>query len=462
MSFRTFTDKDWQNTPEGVRNAFENLEQYALDLKKKYEKSQEHLNKNSRNSSLPPSSDKPFKKNTKDKKPAATDQKRRPGAKKGHEGHRQKLLESAKAIDIFPTQCTCGNCSFPETKPFYTHQEIELPKIKMDVKHFVLHKGVCPSCGMMNKGVVPQEHRTGFGPRLSAFIGELAGGHGNSRTSIQDLCSSVFDFHLSLGAIQKIIDRVSVAIHPHYEEIGNVVRTSESAYVDETSYPQSGDLAWLWVMATSFASLFMIHSNRSKEAFLELILDWQGILISDGYGVYKKWANARQTCLAHLIRTAQGLSENANPEIAKCGKWAKAELQRLCKMANSPPSLGEWSAFYARFIRLTTLYCDRKDAAGQFARRLQREMENLWVFLHHEGVAPTNNHAERMLRFAVLWRKRSQGTRSDKGERWVERVLSLRQTCRLQKRSTYDVLVDAVRAYFKEQSPDLSWISSLQ
>lgn len=462
MSFRNFTDKDWQNTPEGVRNAFENLEQYALDLKKKYEKSRERLNKNSRNSSLPPSSDKPFNKNSKDKKTAGTDQKRRPGAKKGHEGHRQKFLEPTKTIDIFPTRCTCGNCSFPEAKPFYTHQEIELPEIKMDVKHFVLHKGVCPNCGMMNKGVVPREHGTGFGPKLSGFIGELAGGHGNSRTSIQDLCSSVFDFHLSLGAIQKIIDRVSVAIQPHYEEIGTVVRSSESAYIDETSYPQSGDLAWLWVMATSFASLFMIHSNRSKEAFLELILDWQGILISDGYGVYKKWANARQTCLAHLIRTARGLSENANPEIAKCGKWAKAELQRLCKMANAPPSLGEWNAFYARFIRLTTLYCDRKDAAGQFARRLQREMENLWVFLHHEGVAPTNNHAERMLRFAVLWRKRSQGTRSVKGERWVERVLSLRQTCRLHKRSTYDVLVDAVSAYFKEQSPDLSWISSLQ
>jgi transposase len=86
-------------------------------------------------------------------------------------------------------------------------------------------------------------------------------------------------------------------------------------------------------------------------------------------------------------------------------------------------------------------------------------MENLWVFLNQEGVVPTNNHAERMLRFGVLWRKRSQGTASFKGQRWVERLLSLRQTCRLQGKKIFPVIVDAMRAYFKEQKPDLDWIS---
>jgi len=65
---------------------------------------------------------------------------------------------------------------------------------------------------------------------------------------------------------------------------------------------------------------------------------------------------------------------------------------------------------------------------------------------------------QRMIRFAVLWRKRSYGTKSDKGNRWVERILSLRQTCRLQGKSTFDVLVDAISCYFKEQEPDLEWI----
>jgi transposase len=86
-------------------------------------------------------------------------------------------------------------------------------------------------------------------------------------------------------------------------------------------------------------------------------------------------------------------------------------------------------------------------------------MDNLWPFLAEEGVAPTHNHAERMLGFAVLWRKRSYGTRSEKGNRWVERILSVRQTSRIRSKKTYPVLVDAVNAYFKEQTPDLAWIS---
>jgi transposase len=127
-------------------------------------------------------------------------------------------------------------------------------------------------------------------------------------------------------------------------------------------------------------------------------------------------------------------------------------------MARAQPTVGEWRAFNARLIRLITLTRDRQDEAGRFARRLHKEIDCLWVFLMAEGVSPTNNHAERMLRFAVTWRKRSQGVVSEKGCRWVERILTLRQTCRLQSRKLFPVLVDAVGSYFKDQSPDLAWI----
>jgi transposase len=105
-------------------------------------------------------------------------------------------------------------------------------------------------------------------------------------------------------------------------------------------------------------------------------------------------------------------------------------------------------------------YHDRRDDAGRFARRLLREMDSLWVFLAQHGVEPTDNRAERALRFGVLWRKRSQGTASDKGNRWVERILALKETCRLQAKVTYAVLVDAVASLFKRQLPDLGWIGS--
>lgn len=425
-------------------------------LEKRIEELETRLNANSSNSNRPPSSDIPFKKPVKE-----TGKKGKPGAKKGHKGHRQQMLEPTKTEPVVPMRCPCGCDTYNELTPFYTHQHIELPEIEMDVTHFVLYKGRCAGCGKMNRAHVPTEYRTGFGPRMTAVIAELAGNHGDSRTIIQSFCASVLGLSISLGAIQKVLDRVSEAIKPHYEEIGEQARQQAVNHVDETSWFFKGLLCWLWVLASASVAFFMIHSNRSKAAFKDLIKEWDGILVSDGYRLYTKWVGLRQTCLAHLIREAKKLSESQNEEIAKFGANALAELRRLCHMAHAPPTNGEWRAFYARLIKLITRNLGKKDDAGKFAARLLREIDSLWVFLEKAGVSPTNNHAERMLRFAVCWRKRSYGNVSEKGHRWAERILSLRQTCRLRSKRTFPVLVEAIDCYFKEQKPDLAWISQM-
>lgn len=426
-------------------------------LEKRVEELEAKLGANSNNSSKPPSSDPPFAKPPKKGK----GRKGKAGAKKGHKGARQQMLEPTERKELFPDRCACGSREFRNHEPYYTHQRIELPEVAPEVTHFVLHRGKCSCCGRVSRAHVPPEYRTGYGPRLSAVIAELAGNHGDSRGTIQNFCASVLGLPLSLGAIQKILDRASEAIAPHYEAIGNQARQAAVNHVDETSWRLKGALCWLWVLANSSVSFFMIHSKRSKGAFKELVKEWEGILVSDGYGVYRDWVGLRQTCLAHLIRDARALSESKNRELAKFGGTALKELQRLCHMAHAPPTIGEWRAFYARFIRLTTRHHGNKDEAGKFTARLLREIDSLWVFLEKSGVSPTNNHAERMLRFAVCWRKRSYGTVSDKGNRWVERVLSLRQTCRLQTRRTFPVLVEAIDCYFKERKPDLAWISQV-
>jgi transposase len=291
-------------------------------------------------------------------------------------------------------------------------------------------------------------------------MGEVAGTYGNGRRMVQTFCASVLQVPISLGAIQKVLDRVTQAIDPYYVVIATQARQSAVNYIDETSWFCRHMLHWLWVMASEGVAFYMIHPRRSKEAFAALIDEWTGILVSDGYGVYQHWVQARQTCLAHLIRTARSLAERPNPALAACGAWALAELQRLCHMAKAPPTGGEWRAWYARLCRLIDQYHDRRDDAGRFARRLLREMDSLWVFLAHYGVDATNNRAERALRCGVLWRKRSLGTASDKGNRWVERILSLKETCRLQARATYAVLVDAMTSFFQGHQPDLSWINA--
>ena len=200
----------------------------------------------------------------------------------------------------------------------------------------------------------------------------------------------------------------------------------------------------------------MLHSSRSKEAFAALIGDWQGILVSDDYGVYVNWEHGRQTCLAHLIRKAKGFSERASPSFSKPGTWLLNELRLLCRMSRHPPTNGEWNTHYARMQRLITQYKSSDNEVGTLVRRIDSEQASLRFFLNHPGVTPTNNHAERTLRFAVLWRKRSFGTRVDKGDRLVERILSLRQTCRLQGTRVFPILVSAIATFFQGMLPDLS------
>src|SRR5438874_13752906 len=101
---------------------------------------------------------------------------------------------------------------------------------------------------------------------------------------------------------------------------------------------------WLWVMAGERVAFSMVHPHRSTEAFAALIDDWAGILVSDGYGVYQTWVAHRQTCLAHLIRTARSLAARDHPDLAACGTWALAELQRLCHVATAPHTGGVWRA----------------------------------------------------------------------------------------------------------------------
>lgn len=463
---RPFSHEDWLATPKPVRDYIEQLEptvQHLLEqvktLTERVEKLENQLNKNSNNSSKPPSSDPPYKKPK--KVSSKTKGKRKKGGQKGHPGHQQKLLPTDNKIQIMPEQCTCGCHSFNPNnfEPFHTHQVIELPAIEMDIAHYILLKGPCPNCHKTIKATIPKGKRTGYGPRLSATIAELSGTYGNSRETIQDICRNIFNFHISTGAIQKVIDRASCAIEPIYEHIGLKARCSTINYIDETSWFHKATLRWLWTMTNETIAFFKIHENRSKEAFQTLIEDWNGILVSDGYGLYRTWVGERQTCLAHFIRDARNLAERKDESLQRFGKNMLELLQQLCHFANEPPDTKTWEGWFSHFMLMILLFGEGDDDAGKLARKINRQIDSLWTFLEEDGVEPTNNRAERSLRFGVLWRKRSMGTQSDKGDRWVERILSLKQTCKIRGVSSFHILHQAIAAFFKEQKPCLDWLS---
>jgi transposase len=443
----------WKWTPRVVRQLVVQLLAVIQQQEARIAALEARLSQHSRNSDRPPSSDPPFAKQL-----TSSPIQGAPGAKPGHPGHRQVLLTPTEVIEVKPEPCACGQREFPATTPYHTHQVIELPEIQMAVTHVMLHEGHCPGCGRLLKAELPAEYRYGYGPRLTALVGELSGSQRGSRSAVQEFCTSVLGVPISRGAIQRVVDRVSEAIQPHYEAIAKQARGAQVNYIDETAWYQHGVLAWLWVMVNTTVALFTVQASRNTAAFEALVERWAGMLVSDGYGVYRQWVHGRQACLAHLIRRARGLAERKEPELAGFGRRVMAELQRLVHWATAPPTAGEVQAWYARMVHLLARHRQRRDEAGTFARTLEREMGALWMFVVEEGVEPTNNRAERALRFAVLWRKIMQGTYNEKGDRWVERILSLRETCRLRGIPTFPILVEAVTCAFHGQPPDTSWI----
>jgi len=277
--------EDWERTPASVRTLVSRLQEIVAELLKRNEELVKHIEelearigRNSQNSNRPPSSDTPHQRG---KRKKAKD-KKKPGAKKGHQGHQQALLEPNATVPVPPAACSCGCREFVGLRTFHTHQHIELPEITMQVTHFLLQEGECAACGATVKASVPEGSMTGYGARLTALVGELSGAQRSSRRAVKDFCQSVLGLSMSVGAIQKCVDRVSQAIVPHYEKIAHRARSAKVNHVDETAWYQHGVLAWLWVMVNHTVAFFSVKASRSKAAFEELIGHWAGILVSDG------------------------------------------------------------------------------------------------------------------------------------------------------------------------------------
>jgi transposase len=187
----------------------------------------------------------------------------------------------------------------------------------MQMTHVIPHEARCPRCGRLLKAPLPEKYRYGYGPRLTALIGKLWGSQRDSRSMVQEFCTSALGVPISRGAIQRAVDRVSDASQLHFEATAAKAQSATVNSIDETAWYQHGVLAWLWVMVCATVALFKVQASRNKATFAALIERWAGHLVSDGYAVYQHWVHGRQTCLAHLIRRALSLAERCNPELAR-------------------------------------------------------------------------------------------------------------------------------------------------
>jgi transposase len=418
------------------------------------------LNRNSRNSSNPPSQDPP---GTPERKPADPSG-RRQGAQPGHRGRGRKLLPAEavdEVVDHWPRSCGCGHrFAEDEREPICAparHQVSELPEIAVSVSEHRLHRLRCPGCGATPRAELPAAVPAGaFGPRLEAAVAALAVRNRVSRRDTVELCEELFGARLAAGTVDAILGRIAAALAEPHADLLDHIRSAAALNIDETGWRLKGKRRTLWGAVTPVAAVFRIAPDRhEREAFALLGEDFEGVVGSDRWWAYRGFDPARrQLCWSHLIRDfrahAEGLA--AQRELGEQGldiarrlfcAWEQfqqdGDRRRLKRTV--APLRRELKALLRRGSK-----GKRHKLVRGFSNNLLKVWPALWTFVTVPGVEPTNNRAERALRGPVIHRKLSLGSQSDLGERTIERLMSASVTCRIQRRSLLAYLTDALLA----------------
>jgi transposase len=424
---------------------------------------QARLGINSSNSSVPPSANplgapKPVVKKK---------SKRKRGGQPGHPPHLKELLPVERVDEIksfVPVQCEHCSAALsaaagPADPPPTRFQTIELPPVVTVVTEYQGHARTCPECGEVTRAVIPREIMAhSVGPRLTATLSYFTGCHGVSKRGVEEIAAAVFDAPVSLGTVANLEQEVSAALAPAHEEALSAVREAEVKSADETIWKRAGKPCWLWAAATATVAVFLIHGKRSALGLTALLGEKvHGILCSDRWGPYARWrAACRQICWAHLKRDFQKIIDRGGESV-----WVGRRGRKIVKKV-----FAAWHAFKEGRSTRIQLQAELDRVANQmnklladgwilaeeksvvaFCNNLLKLEAALWTFARVDGVEPTNNFMERLLRRAVLWRRRSFGCSSDRGCRFVERILTVVQTRRLQGKSVLNFLHDALQAH---------------
>ncbi len=418
----------------------------------------ERLNKNSGNSSKPPSSDPPWK--DPNKKRAKSKRKRRKrGAQKGHKGSSRPLVpeeEVNEIINVKPTQCKKCNSTLRGSDPWpQKHQVFDIPKTPLHVSEHRLHKLKCRCCGASTRAELPKGVPKGaFGPRLVATIALLTSRFKVSKRGAKEFVEEVFGIKMALGSISSQEQRLSKALASPVAEAASWIQRQEVANLDETSWRQQAVLYWLWVMATFQVAVFTIRKNRSRAVLMSILGPaWNGIAISDRFSAYA-YLLLRQLCWAHLCRDFVAMSER--------GGESQIIGERFLALATT--LFQEWHSFRRgefereelktrtrplgpKFLEIVSdgSVCDSIKTANTCVE-IGKVAHHAFTFIEVENVEPTNNHGERQIRPAAIWRRVSFGTQSPAGTLFVERVLTCNGTLNLQRRSIfkfYDAVLEA-------------------
>jgi transposase len=435
---------------------------YIRKLEARIEELERRLGQNSQNSSRPPSTD-PLDVKRSPKKPPSG---RKPGGQPGHEAHQRVLLPPERVTssrDHWAKECEeCGQ-PLPvggerqdagEPQRFQT---VDVPEVQPKVHEERFHGQACPCCAHVTWAKpAGGEPPPAFGPRLVATLAVLSGVYRLSKRALQAVLREFFHVEMSLGAISVCEEAASEAVAAPVEEARQHVREQPVLNADETSWKEKARRVWLWVAVTAYVTVFWILPRRNKVSAQEVLGAFCGTLGTDRYVVYDDYPLARrQFCWAHLRREFEALRLRGG-SIGRLGRellalsdrmfqwWYRVRMGSLARSTfqqKMRPLRVEVEALLEKGVR------SRDAKTHALCWDLWNRSEALWTFVDVEGVEPTNNAAERAVRQAVLWRRSSFGTWSERGSRFVERMLTVAATLRRQQRPVLDYVMRAVSAH---------------
>jgi transposase len=451
-----------------VLEAFAAFDRRSAELETRIGKLEAKIHKlTPQNSSLPPSTQHPH---ARPKRPKPSGKKRKPGGQPGHPKNERVLIPSEQCDQVlpqFPDACRrCGKeLSGIDADPI-RHQVTELPVIKPIVTEYQLHRLHCRCCGITTSASLPEGVPRGqCGPRLAAFTGLLMGHFRQSKRRASTFLEDLLNVPCSPGWVVKIQNIVSDGLTAPYQELQEKLSEQPQLFVDESPTKQKNEKAWLWVAVAMDFAVFGIFDNRKRDSLRKLIGDYTGIILNCDRAKMYFDCRRLQWCWAHLKRDIQKLIDSSDNQVKRLGndlmRSQKLLFQHWRHFRDEQISWAELQAEVAPIrmefdgLLLRGVFSGNQQLVGM-CDELYRHRDWLWTFTEVEGIEPTNNAAERALRPAVIYRKLSFGTQSAAGSRFLERMLTLSETCRLQKRSAFDYLVQVMEAsYAKRPAPSL-------
>lgn len=443
------------------------LQQQVADLQRRLARSR----KNSSNSSKPPSSDivKP---------PAKTGGKgsKRPrrGAQPGHPMHDPLMFEAEQISDVQRHELTaCPNCGqalqLTDNAPKIL-QKVELVDLMpWTVTEHQAYASWCPHCQQVHYASLPTSVERGgmLGPKLLAYIAYLKAVHHASYSTIRRHFRDVLKLPISRGRLDKAVKQVSEALEDTYEQLRAALVDEPTLRIDETGHKDNGRRFWTWCFRAARFTCFRVDKRRSSAVLWDILGDqFAGVFSCDYFSAYRKYMHdcdvLVQFCLAHLIRDLKYLTTLPDAATAAYGRRLLDKLGDLFALIHSgqtPHGMPaatlriQLTQASERIIRSATMRVPDSSEAQAIAKRFKDNGQAYFQFILTPDIEPTNNLAEQALRFVVIDRHITQGTRSDTGQRWCERIWTVIATCAQQGRSVMQYLTETVTAWVNDLSP---------